>query len=110
MVLSRRASRNTYTGRTGFRWVITERLIPALRSFNPKLIILSTGFDGLDSDVGNAKNVTPPGGSQPMPVSGLDLTVEDYGWVTRKLQEVADMCCHGRMISVLEGGFGCQGE
>ena len=67
---------------------------------------MSTGFDGLDNDAGNAKILVPPGGSEPVPVGGLDLTVEDFGWVTRKLQEVADMCCHGRMISVLEGGAG----
>jgi len=65
------------------------------------------GFDGLENDMGNAKQVVPPGGSQPVAMGGLDLTPEDYGWLTRKLQEVADMCCHGRMISVLEGGLGC---
>jgi len=28
--------------------------------------------------------------------------------VTKEIQAVADMCCSGRVVSVLEGGYGCQ--
>jgi acetoin utilization deacetylase AcuC-like enzyme len=37
---------------------------------------------------------------------GLDLEPEDYAWTTRKILEIADICCHGRVVSVLEGGYG----
>ena len=37
---------------------------------------------------------------------GLDLEPEDYAWTTRKVLEIADICCHGRVVSVLEGGYG----
>ena len=28
--------------------------------------------------------------------------------MTKEIQAVADMCCSGRVVSVLEGGYGCQ--
>lgn len=37
---------------------------------------------------------------------GLDLEPEDYAWTARKVCEVADICCNGRVVSVLEGGYG----
>jgi hypothetical protein len=70
-----------------------------------QLIILSMGFDILNNDVGNAKHH-----GAAVPQAGLDLSPGDVTWVTRQLQAVADMCCNGRMVSVLEGGFGTSGE
>lgn len=29
-----------------------------------------------------------------------------HSWVTSKIQGIADMCCQGRLVSVLEGGYG----
>ena len=37
---------------------------------------------------------------------GLDLEPEDYAWTTRKILEIGDICCQGRVVSVLEGGYG----
>ena len=37
---------------------------------------------------------------------GIDLEPEDYAWTTRKVLEIADICCQGRVVSVLEGGYG----
>jgi hypothetical protein len=37
---------------------------------------------------------------------GIDLEPEDYAWTTRKILEVADICCQGKVVSVLEGGYG----
>ena len=34
---------------------------------------------------------------------------EDFGWVTRKLMDVADRSAGGRIVSVLEGGYDLQG-
>lgn len=73
------------------------------RSRPSQLILLSTGFDTLLEDVGNHGPLSP---SDSASAPGLDLTLRDVSWVTRKLQEVADMCCNGRIISVLEGGYG----
>jgi acetoin utilization deacetylase AcuC-like enzyme len=51
--------------------------------------------------VGNAKHEI--GGKEKM---GIDLEPEDYAWTTRKILEIADICCQGRVVSVLEGGYG----
>ena len=76
-------------------------MLPALRAFNPDLILISSGFDACKGDVGNAKHEF--GGKEKV---GLDLEPEDYAWTTRKILEIADICCHGRVVSVLEGGYG----
>ena len=88
-------------GRLAYRRAIQNRLLPSLRAFNPDLILISTGFDAAKGDVGNARHYA--GGKERM---GLDLEPEDYAWTTRKILEIADICCQGRVVSVLEGGYG----
>ncbi|KAJ1482457.1 hypothetical protein T484DRAFT_2660436 [Baffinella frigidus] len=58
------------------------------------------GFDGAEGDVGNSHLHLDgnPG--------GLDLRGEDYAWATDEICAVADRCCDGRVVSVLEGGYG----
>lgn len=87
-------------GRMAYRQAIQNRLLPALRAFNPDLILISAGFDAAKGDVGNARHEK---GRERM---GLDLEPEDYAWTTRKILEIADICCQGRVVSVLEGGYG----
>lgn len=89
------------TGRETYRRAIQQRLLPALRAFNPDLILISLGFDASRGDVGNARHYA--GGKE---AAGIDLEPEDYAWTTRKIMEVADICCQGRVISILEGGYG----
>eukprot|EP00934_Nitzschia_sp_Nitz4_P004319 Nitzschia sp. Nitz4//scaffold93_size78505//34867//38603//NITZ4_005420-RA/size78505-augustus-gene-0.49-mRNA-1//-1//CDS//3329560288//4309//frame0 len=89
------------SGRMAYRRAIQNRLLPALRAFNPDLILISAGFDACKGDVGNAKHEF--GGKERM---GIDLEPEDYAWTTRKVLEIADICCQGRVVSVLEGGYG----
>ena len=36
----------------------------------------------------------------------MNLRSEDFLWVTSEIQRVAQMCCEGRVVSVLEGGYG----
>ena len=73
---------------------MTERLVPRLTSFAPDLLIISAGFDGADGDDGNAQDN----------VGGLDLTDEDFRWVTKKLCAAIGKSCP--VVSVLEGGYG----
>lgn len=88
-------------GRHAYRKAVQNRLLPALRAFNPDLILISAGFDAARGDVGNARHYA--GGKEKM---GLDLEPDDYAWTTRKIMEIADICCQGRVVSVLEGGYG----
>ena len=36
----------------------------------------------------------------------MDLGPEDFEWVTTEISRIADLCCSGRVVSVLEGGYG----
>lgn len=70
-----------------------DAILPALRRFSPDLILISAGFDAHRRD----------------PLANLNWTGEDFGWLTGKLMDVADRCCEGRVISLLEGGYDLKG-
>ena len=42
-------------GRLALRRIVAQRLVPALRAFDPDLILVSAGFDGAAGDVGNTR-------------------------------------------------------
>jgi acetoin utilization deacetylase AcuC-like enzyme len=71
------------TGREAYRRAIQQRLIPALRAFNPDLIIISIGFDASKGDVGNARHYS--GGKE---VEGINLEPDDYAWTTRRVSNI----------------------
>jgi len=77
------------SGSDPFRQGYVQRILPRLREFGPDLIIMSAGFDAHARD----------------PLAQLRLQTEDFVWVTREILKVADECCHGRAILVLEGGY-----
>lgn len=87
-------------GRQGFRSAINQKLLPALRAFRPDLILVSAGFDGSKNDVGNSRHAQRGG------QGGMDLISADFEWVASRLASVAALCCEGRMVAVLEGGYG----
>ena len=80
--------RYTTTGRHAYRRAIQDRLLPALRAFNPDLILISAGFDAAKGDVGNARHYV--GGKERM---GMDLEPDDYAWGTRKVCCIGDHEC-----------------
>ena len=78
-----------------------QRVLPALRAFGPDLLLLSSGFDGGLGDIGNSKLDDKEKYHQ-----GLDLSAADFEWATEQLVSVAAICCPGKVVSVLEGGYG----
>ena len=72
-------------GLRAIRRVMEERILPALSSFAPGLVIISLGFDALAKD----------------PIGGLNLDPHDYAYLTRSIQDAAQC----KLISVLEGGY-----
>jgi acetoin utilization deacetylase AcuC-like enzyme len=80
-------------GSAKFRAAFENTILPQLQKFSPELIIVSAGFDAHYRD----------------PLASLNLRAEDFGWVTRKLMDVADASAGGRIVSVLEGGYDLQG-
>jgi acetoin utilization deacetylase AcuC-like enzyme len=77
------------SGSPEFRDAYHNIILPALRNFKPELIIISAGFDAHARD----------------PLADLNVQTIDYAWVTRKLMDVANECCEGRVVSLLEGGY-----
>ncbi|MBA4741764.1 MAG: histone deacetylase family protein [Azoarcus sp.] len=76
-----------------FRSQVESELLPKLRAFNPEIIIISAGFDAHTLD----------------PLAGLNFKDEDYRWITEQLKEIAEECCGGRIVSILEGGYSLDG-
>lgn len=56
---------------------------------HPELVLISAGFDAHAED----------------PVGSLGLEIEDFSAITRDIVEVAEAHSHGRIVSVLEGGY-----
>jgi len=69
---------------------LVTKVNPAVEAFNPELIIISAGFDAHKND--------------PLNMGGL--TAEDFGTLTEVVCKLAYKCCSGRVLSVLEGGYG----
>jgi len=86
-------------GRHAFVAAMRDRVVPALRAFGPDLILVSAGFDAGRSDVGNTRN---DGFASP----GSDLSPDDFHEMTRLILAVSQRCCPGRVVSLLEGGYG----
>ncbi len=99
----RRLERGTGTGRgatlniplsphAGDREMIEafeREVVPSIEAFRPGLILLSAGFDAHRDD----------------PIAELECTEEAYAHMTRRVLELADRYCEGRVVSVLEGGY-----
>lgn len=71
-----------------------ERVGEKLNEFQPQLILLSSGFDAHKSDLAKAAK----------------LEAADYFELTQMLISLAWRIesCHGRLLSVLEGGYDCK--
>ena len=79
-------------GGEAFRAAFESRVLPRLRDFEPELIVVSAGFDAHMRD----------------PLANINLVEADFAWATQKIMDVADGCAHGRVVSLLEGGYDLQ--
>jgi acetoin utilization deacetylase AcuC-like enzyme len=77
------------SGSAAFRAAWADRLLPALDTFAPELVIVSAGFDAHRRD----------------PLAQLDVETEDFVWLTEELLGIAARHGRGRLVSVLEGGY-----
>lgn len=68
---------------------VEQHWLPALKRFQPELILISAGFDGHRED----------------DMSDLQLVEDDYAWLSEQIKGVADQYAQGRIVSVLEGGY-----
>lgn len=72
-----------------FRKKYNSLILPAVRKFKPDLLLISAGFDAHKDD----------------PLASIKLVEDDFRWITSELMIIADRCCQGRIISILEGGY-----
>ena len=77
------------SGSDAFLGAIRDTLLPAARRFGPDFVLVSAGFDAHRAD----------------PLAALEVDTEAYGEATRWVLELAEDCCDGRFVSVLEGGY-----
>jgi len=73
--------------------VFRDILCPVARAFRPEIILVSAGFDIYVGD----------------PLGDMKVTPEGFACLTRILLNLADECCNGRVVLVLEGGYHIQG-
>jgi len=77
------------TGSAAFRRAVEDRILPRVAEFAPDLLLISAGFDAHADDR----------------LAGMQLTEQDFEWITGRLCDIADAACGGRVVSALEGGY-----
>ena len=77
------------SGSREFRAACETIVLPALRTFQPQLVMISAGFDAHQLD----------------PLADMNLGGDDYAWITSELVEIARTFAGGRVVSSLEGGY-----
>jgi len=68
---------------------IEQKFKPAALQFQPDFILISAGFDAQQNDL----------------LGGMQVTPQGFARLTHIVKEIADRCCRGRIVSVLEGGY-----
>ncbi len=66
-----------------------EKILPRAFDYKPDAVLISAGFDAHHQD----------------PLAQIRLTTGFYGWMTACMMEVAAASAHGRVLSLLEGGY-----
>jgi acetoin utilization deacetylase AcuC-like enzyme len=66
-----------------------EFVLQKLNEFKPEFILLSAGFDAHKDD----------------PLAQLQLESKDFYELTKRTLELSKLSCHGKVVSILEGGY-----
>ena len=66
-----------------------EFALKKLEEFNPEFVLISAGFDAHEDD----------------PLAQFNLKTEDYYHITKRILETSKKYCHGKVVSILEGGY-----
>ena len=82
----------TGVGDEGYARAFQEIIVPAVRRYEPQLMLVSAGYDAHWAD---------PLGMQLVSVSG-------FAAMTRTVKALADELCEGRLVLSLEGGYNLQ--
>ena len=66
-----------------------EHVLKKLEKFKPEFVLISAGFDAHEND----------------PLAQFNLKTEDYYHITKRILETSKKYCHGKVVSILEGGY-----
>jgi len=77
------------TGGEAFVASVRKALLPAAEGLAPDFVLVSAGFDAHRDD----------------PLGGMGLGDEDFATLARLVRGIAEECCGGRLVAVLEGGY-----
>jgi len=77
------------SGDEAFLSALRDEIAPAVTRFAPDFILVSAGFDAHRAD----------------PLANLEVSTAAYAEATRAVIDLAERCCGGRLVSVLEGGY-----
>ncbi len=74
--------------------IFRKILKPVALQFKPDIVLVSAGFDIYNQD----------------PLGAMEVTPRGFACLTRVLLDIADACCGGKLVMVLEGGYNVEGE
>jgi acetoin utilization deacetylase AcuC-like enzyme len=80
------------TNGTDFLKIIDNKILNNIDKFKPEVILISAGFDAHKKD----------------PLANINLESKDFYKITKKIVEIANIHCNGRIVSFLEGGYDLQ--
>jgi len=80
-------------GDASFLGAVEKQIVRTIDEYKPDAILLSSGFDAHRRD----------------PLGGMRVTERGYGELTRRIVEAAERHAHGRVLSLLEGGYDMEG-
>jgi len=66
-----------------------KKLKPPALAFRPDFVFISAGFDAHEDDL----------------LGGMKVTAKGFAQLTEIVKGIAQKCCEGRLVSVLEGGY-----
>jgi len=72
-----------------FMEILDKKILSKINDFKPEIILISAGFDAHKRD----------------PLSNINLESKDFYEITKKIVEISNIHCNGRIISFLEGGY-----
>jgi acetoin utilization deacetylase AcuC-like enzyme len=80
---------HAYAGDKTFARIADEIFKPVVEKFRPQMLFISAGFDAHWND----------------PITTLGLSTNGFFNVSKKLVEIANEYCNGKIVFVLEGGY-----
>jgi acetoin utilization deacetylase AcuC-like enzyme len=80
---------HSFAGDEVFARVTDEIFKPVVEKFRPQMLFISAGFDAHWSD----------------PLTSLGLSTQGFFNVSKKLVQLAEEYCEGKIVFVLEGGY-----